>query len=591
MKIKLARTLGYCLGVRRAMNTAFERLSIKGQKVYSHGELIHNAPALALLQAKGLKVWEGEKKGSVIIRAHGLPPEEIEKLRQLEKQGLIICDATCPRVKRVQRLVAGEAASGRMVIIWGKREHPEVVGLMGHAAGQGQVIAGPEEVPRLPQAGRVLLVSQTTQDMDKWPEVEEAVLRRWPEALIKNTICQATEIRQRDMRQLAQEVDAVVVIGGKTSGNTARLADIARRLGRPTVLVESVSDLEEFDLSQYATIGVAAGASTSNWQTAQILQALRAAARSKTGFIHFWPRLLRVMVLSGFFASMGLAALALAAEAILSGRPQGITFSFFFYQIITLHLFRYFFQSRGASLSHALRFNDPDRTIFFAKYRRALALLNLATALAAALAAALIGPKAVAVWLLSWLGALIYLFMPRPEGKPSLARTLVGPLLLAGGWGCLMILTALPQAWFPPNRGQLLTALFTAGAIFGPVFVLALMGDVLAAQSDRIFGRPTLPSVFGEKAARRLLEAFLAAWAFGLIVGWALKLLPSLALMMAFSGPLYCFFLLKPLFPVPDDGSLSWKAVPNPALYGYYFEALIYGQLLLTGLLVLLWTI
>ena len=116
------------------------------------------------------------------------------------------------------------------------------------------------------------------------------------------------------------------------------------------------------------------------------------------------------------------------------------------------------------------------------------------------------------------------------------------------------------------------------------------MGDVLAAQGDRIFGRPTLPSVFGEKAARRLLEMFLAAWTAGLALGWALKLLPSLALLMIITGPFYCFLLLKPLFPDHNEEKRSGLKALNPSLYGYHFEALMYGQLLLTGLVVFIWT-
>lgn len=593
MRIKLARTLGYCLGVRQAMNTAFERLSMRGEKVYSHGELIHNAPALQLLAAKGLKVWQGEREGSVIIRAHGLPPQEIEKLKRLEGQGLKVCDATCPRVRRVQRLVAKEASQGRQVIIWGKSDHPEVVGLVGHAGPGSRVISRPEDVTELPGAENVLLVAQTTQDLAGWPAVEQAVRDRWPEAMIKNTICEATEIRQMDVRKLAEEVDALVVIGGKTSGNTARLADIGRKLGRPTFLVESEEDLKDADLARYAAVGVAAGASTSTWQIALILQSLRAAARIRGGLAHFWPRLLRVLVLSSFFASLGLASLSVAAEALMGEEPQALTFSFYFFQICSLHLFRNFFQGYGASLSQSLRFNDPDRTAFFSKYHRGLTIFTAASTLAAAFAAALIGPPAVAAMLLSWIGAFIYLFLPRAEGTPSLARTLLGPLLLACGWGALMVITALPRP-LPDilRKGQLdATPIFVAGAIFGPVFALAIMGDVLAAHSDRIFGRPTLPTVFGEKAARKLLEGFLAVWAAWLALGFACGWLPSLALPMIIVGPLYNFFLLKPLFPELDREKDPGRPIFNPALYGYHFEALMYGQLFLTGLVVALWTL
>ncbi len=583
MKIKLARTMGYCLGVRRAMDTAFSRLSRRGGAVYSHGELIHNGPALELLAQKGLKLWRGETEGDLIIRAHGLPPDELARLRALD---LNISDATCPRVKRVQKLIAREAAQDRMIIIWGKADHPEVIGLVGHAGGRGRVAAGPAEVAGLPNADRVLLVAQTTQDLTRWPAMAEAVLARWPEALIRNTICEATETRQTEVHRLTREVDALVVIGGRSSGNTARLADIGRRAGLPTVLAESAADLDPADLAGAETVGVAAGASTSTWQVAQILEALRAMARSRRGFGSFWPRLLRVLVLGGLFAAMGLAALALSAGLLLGSTPPPILFSFFSFQVAALHLFRDFPKKHSRSQALALQLGDPDRTAFFAKYAWELRLLLALCAVLAALAAVQNGPRAVMVLLLTWLTALAHQFAPRPKGRPSLARTLAGPMLLAGGWAAVMVWINLPGGLQSlSNLKGLWSALFSGGAVFGHVFALAVMEDVLGFQGDRIFGRPTLTTVFGEKAAQRLLTGFLAVWALGLTVGAAASVLPPLAWVLILTGPLYNFFLLKRLFPEAGRDDLS------PSLHGFRFEALRYAQLWLTGLAAWLWAV
>ncbi len=262
MKIKLAATLGYCLGVKRAMNMAFKQLSRRGGKVFSHGELIHNNPALALLEGKGLKVWRGEDEGVIIIRAHGLPPDEMEKL---SRTNLKILDATCPKVVAIHELVAREAENGRDIIIWGGARHPEVAGIVGHSRGRGRVVESAAEVEALPPLARPLLVAQTTQDLEKWPEIEAAVKARWPEARICNTICLATARRQSNVRELAKEADALLIIGGKTSGNTARLADVGRRLGLRTFLAETVDDLSPSDFQEVKVLGAAAGASTSNW--------------------------------------------------------------------------------------------------------------------------------------------------------------------------------------------------------------------------------------------------------------------------------------------------------------------------------------
>jgi|GEM_PF-398678 len=590
MKIKLAGTLGYCLGVRRAMETAFQRLSRRGEKVFSHGELIHNGPVLDLLALKGLKPWEGQQEGSVIIRAHGLPPDQLAALKALEPGGLKVLDATCPRVRRVQILVAREAARGRLIIIWGRADHPEVIGLAGHAGGQARVVGGPDEVAGLPTSDKVMLVSQTTQEVAGWPEIAAAVRARWPEALIKNTICQATEDRQRDLRRLAEEVEALVIVGGRGSGNTARLAEIGRQFNRPTFLVETAADLNPADFKGVGSVGVAAGASTSAWQIAQVLQALRAMARSRADFGFFWPRFLRVAVLSSLFAALGLAGLALAVCALMALSPTPVIFSFFFFLAAALHLFRdlyqyqYQSQGRGASRSQALRIGDPDRSAFFAKYGRPLSIFTLICALMATLAAYLAGPPAPLILALVWLAALGHQFMPRPGGRPSLGRTLLGPILLGAGWGSMLVWAVSTMgsgAWLPTDL-DLPAAVLAGGAVFGHLFVLAVMGDVLALQGDRIFGRPTLPTVFGEKAARQLLTAFLGGWALWLSLGWALDLLPPLAGLMIISGPLYNLLLLRPLFQSQGEGL-------NPALFGFHFEALMYGQLLLTGLGAGLW--
>ncbi|MDR2725061.1 MAG: 4-hydroxy-3-methylbut-2-enyl diphosphate reductase, partial [Candidatus Adiutrix sp.] len=239
MEIKLAETLGYCPGVKRALDTAFKLLARRGGDVFSHGELIHNPPTLELLARKGLKPWRGEGRGTVIIRAHGLPPGEVAALKA---HGLTISDATCPRVRLVQTLAAEEAGRGRLVIIWGQADHPEVIGLMGHAGDRGWVISGPREAAALPDAESVLLVAQTTQDQDLWPEVAAAVRARWPEALIKNTICEATVTRQSQVRDLVKLTEALVVVGGRTSGNTRRLADLGLAAGRRTFLTETGAD-------------------------------------------------------------------------------------------------------------------------------------------------------------------------------------------------------------------------------------------------------------------------------------------------------------------------------------------------------------
>lgn len=577
MKIKLARVLGYCPGVRRAMDTAFARLARRSEKVYSHGELIHNGPALELLAKKGLCLWQGEKEGAVIVRAHGLPPQELALLCD---SGLLVEDATCPRVRLVQQLVARQAALGYQIIIWGKADHPEVVGILGYAGERSTVVANEEEVADLPAAGKVCLVSQTTQDISQWPCMVEAVKARWPEAVIENTICEATEVRQAEVRRLAGEVEALVIIGGKTSGNTARLVDIGLQAGLKTILVEGVEDLEPSDFVGLEKIGVAAGASTSIWQISLILQALRALARSGHGFGNFWSRLLRVLVLGNLWAALGLASLSWVVCLLLESAPEAIVFSFFFFQVLALHLFWDLFHHRSRSQGLTLKVGDPDRLAFFDKYRVELKILLVISSILGGLAAALAGYRVLGLWGLTWLVVLVFQFAPRPQVRASLSRTLAAPMLLAGGWAVAMVWSNLPSgtgwSWVP--------ALFCLGTVWGYIFILALLVDVLGVQGDRIFGRPTLPTVLGEKYTRRLITTIIILWSLVLVTGAATGWLSSLAWLLIGTGPIYNLFLLQFIFTNAARQDLS------PGLHGYYFEALMYAQLVLTGLATVLWS-
>ncbi|UQZ91039.1 4-hydroxy-3-methylbut-2-enyl diphosphate reductase [Deltaproteobacteria bacterium Smac51] len=564
MKIKLAESLGYCLGVRRAMNMAFRHLSRRGEKVFSHGELIHNNPALELLTEKGLKIWNGETSGAIIVRAHGLPPEQLQALKRTD---LTISDATCPRVLKVQNLVAREAGSGRDVIIWGGANHPEVIGLVGHSLGRGYVVKDAAEVAKLPQFERVLLVSQTTQDLEQWPEIEAAVLARWPEAMIRNTICEATVARQGDVRQLVEEVDALLIIGGKTSGNTARLAGIGRRKGLKTLLAETVDDLEPDWFQGVKTLGIAAGASTSNWQIGQILEAVRTMTRPKGSFL---PRLMRALVLSNIYAALGMAGLSQCA-ALLMGLPlEPFIFSFFFFQVISIHLLRDF--TKGQTV----KFNDPDRQYFMTKYRRPLIVFGALSFVMAALGAATGGTGLTFLMGIMWLTTLIYQFAPRPRGYEdwNIARLLVKPAVLAAGWGAALVGAAGLFNMSPDMKISALTALSALVAISGHIFSLVIMGDVLGAQGDQIFGRPSLPIILGEKRTKNALKLIFIIWTAWLAVSGFSGALPPLAFLMIISGPLYCLALLKPLFRSP---------------YGYLFEAAMYGQLILTLAWVLVW--
>lgn len=563
MKIKLANSLGYCMGVRRAMDMAFRHLSQRGEKVFSHGELIHNNSALELLSAKGLKIWQGEDEGTIIIRAHGLPPDELEKL---SRTSLKISNATCPKVLAVQKLVADEAEKGRDVIIWGGANHPEVIGIVGHARGRGHVVKDAAAVNDLPPLNDPVLVSQTTQDLERWPEIEAAVLARWPQAKIRKTICLATFKRQTDVHRLAEEMDALLIIGGNTSGNTARLADIGRRKGLKTFLVETVDDLKNADFQGIETLGVAAGASTSNWQIGQILEAIRTQTRPHGGF---FSRLLRALVLSNIYAALGLAALSQCVTIIMGLPLAPHIFSFFFFQVVAIHLFRDF--TKGQTI----KFNDPDRQYFMDKYRRPLMILGSLSLLLASIGAALEGPRLSLLMALMWLSIIIYQFTPRPKGYENwqIVRLLLKPALLALAWGATFVWAAAPLFEIMESKN---TAIISIIAVSGHIFLLSAMEHVRGAQGDQIFGRPSLALILGEKKTETALVVFTVLWGLALLSSLHANPSSHMVTLMFFSGPVYSMCLMKQIFRNP---------------YGYMFEAAMYGQLLINLIWVSLWAL
>ena len=275
MEITVAKTAGFCMGVSRAVNMVLQIAKHKGtEQVYTYGPLIHNPQTVTLLQKQGIQPIERAdeiKEGMIIIRAHGISPQEKERISQ---KGVKVIDATCPKVVHVQSIISKHAAQGYTVIIVGDSEHPEVEGLLGHAYGHGIVIGDASHIRELPDMNRVCIVAQTTQSKDEYAEISRRISERYPGALVFDTICDSTEKRQAEVKQLASEMDVVFIVGGHNSANTRRLAKISEAEGTPTFHIETADDLKAIDLTKYNKVGISAGASTPTWIIKYIVKAL-----------------------------------------------------------------------------------------------------------------------------------------------------------------------------------------------------------------------------------------------------------------------------------------------------------------------------
>lgn len=276
MKVKVAFPTGFCFGVRRALKALEEALAAHGE-VYSLGSPIHNERVVEEMVSKGLRLVEDPEEvppgGVSFVRAHGVSAATMEALKV---RSSLVVDGTCPFVRRVQMKAKELASEGYAVVVVGDPTHPEVVGIVGHVPGDRVFVVasrGEIKVDLFKSFGKIGVVCQTTNRVEAFKEVVSELVGLVEEVKVHNTICDATVARQEAVRRLAAEVDAVVVVGSRSSANTRKLLEIASSLGE-ALLVEDVSDLERGWFRGKREIGVAAGASTPDCLIEKVVEEL-----------------------------------------------------------------------------------------------------------------------------------------------------------------------------------------------------------------------------------------------------------------------------------------------------------------------------
>lgn len=274
-EVKLAETAGFCFGVKRAVDTVYEQVGSSGDnKVYTYGPIIHNEEVVSDLASRGVEIIPDEaaldalknnenSKSKVVIRSHGVGEAVY---RKLERLGFEIIDATCPFVKKIHRIVSDESAAGKTIVIVGDAEHPEVQGIRGWCKNEPVIIDSLEKAENHLEKleKNIVLVSQTTFNGIKFKELVEFFRKKYYNVSVYNTICNATEERQKEARKLAAEVDAMVVIGGKKSSNTQKLYEISKKECKNTYYIQTLVDLDLTVIESAKRVGITAGASTPN---------------------------------------------------------------------------------------------------------------------------------------------------------------------------------------------------------------------------------------------------------------------------------------------------------------------------------------
>lgn len=267
-KVVLAKSAGFCFGVKRAMDAVYDEIR-KGDQVYTYGPIIHNEEVIKDLEKKGVRLIETEeelkalREGTIIIRSHGVS-ERIYDI--IKNNNLNLVDATCPFVLKIHKTVKEQTENGRHIVIVGSKKHPEVQGITGWCVNNYTVLETKEEAEGfdLPLETHICIVAQTTINYNNFQDIVEIISKKGYDIIVINTICNATKERQSEAKMLAKASDAMVVIGDMHSSNTQKLYDISKAECENTYYIQTLKDLDLDRLKSFRSVGITAGASTPN---------------------------------------------------------------------------------------------------------------------------------------------------------------------------------------------------------------------------------------------------------------------------------------------------------------------------------------
>ena len=565
------------MGVRRAVEMVLDAPDQNRNPIFTFGPLIHNPQVLQLLKSKDINVIDeipSRGSGTVLIRAHGVPPNTKENLKQANFN---VIDATCPRVIKVQTIIRKHAKKGFAAIIIGDKNHPEVIGLLGYAREKGFVVGSMKELKALPDFDNAIIVAQTTQNTNFFDSVKTWAATHHPHYKVFNTICDSTTRRQAEVKRLAESVDAVIVVGGRNSGNTRRLAEIARETGKPAYHIETEKDLDDIDTDALVAarhIGITAGASTPNWIIKKVYRTLEA-LQVKRG--QKWRRILfglqRALLLTNIYVSIGAGCLSYASLKL-----QGFS-QLFPYVLISMLYVQSMHILAHLTGSKADQYNDPERANFYGKYYMLLTILAIAAGSAGLVIAFTLGLFPFLLLLVLSLLGLSYNqhLVPKQffSGKYRRLRDIPGSktFMIAVAWGIVTAL--LPPLSLSAQTHGITVLIFLWAA--GIVFVRTAFFDILDMQGDRIVGKETIAILLGEKRSMRLLKIMLLILIAALLLLSSFHLISYLGFVLV-ASPITLLILLAAY----ERGLL----MPSVKL-----EFLVETNFILAGVIAFLWSL
>jgi 4-hydroxy-3-methylbut-2-enyl diphosphate reductase len=528
MKVLVAKTAGFCWGVRRAMDAVLEASArSEGQKIQTLGPLIHNPQALELIGKRGVAVAESPaavEDGAVVIRAHGIPIQDLRGLKERQAKGeLRIVNATCPEVAKVHSKIKKWSPKGYYTVILGIHGHAESMAHRSFADHGSVIVANMEEAKALTdeQLNKVLVVAQTTFTVKDFEEISDYLRSRAGDMVVENTICEDTWRRQAEAREIAAKVDAVVIVGGKNSANTRHLAELAQQYGKPCQFVETAAELDLDSFHGTETLGVLAGASTPTWLVEEVVAALEQLGQGPSRFMRLFK--------SGFGVplrlALGAAFMSLGIHAWM-GVPMTPE-----YPIITGAYVLAMFMLAPYADPLGVSARGPARARVLERHRNLLVgtgLGSLVIALGFALWQGLGSFLVVAVASTFGLAYKRHLRLGRMD--LSLV-TIPGSKDILVSLALAVVAVALPlwhHSWAWDLRAWAGIAFVTA-----LVFARTSIRNIQDMQNDQILGKETLPILLGRRATKVVLAVFLIM-AFGATAWMTLGMaLPNAALKLA----------------------------------------------------------
>ncbi|MBT3878361.1 MAG: 4-hydroxy-3-methylbut-2-enyl diphosphate reductase [Candidatus Scalindua sp.] len=538
MRVIVAKKAGFCMGVRKAMDNALDAANKVGSDdstVYTEGPLIHNPQVLEKLEKQGIRALKEDtdlSNSTVVIRAHGITPK---RRQELEASGAEISDATCPRVKRVQSIIEENTKEGYSTIIVGDEGHAEVVGLLGYTDGNGYVISSPEEVSELPDMEKICIVAQTTQDMNTFAAIAEKLKQRYENHRVFDTICSSTSRRQEEVISLSEEVDAIVVVGGRGSANTNRLVQISEKRGMPTFLVETEQELNLKKLADYGVIGVTAGASTPNWLLQRVVDKVQNYQGKKIKKMQlFTEKAITILIGSFMYIGIGAASFSYSSSVLLGINPR-----IKFCTIATLFLFsmyvlNYFANKEAAALS------EPSRAKLYERHQGVFKILGIVAAILSSVLAYTVNIDAFFCVFFASLFGIAYRVYIIPKKLTSIIRYRSLAQIPGSKEVFISIAWAVSTGLIPflgSPESSLPSLPVVLAFTFSMVFVRTVLLDVRDVQGDRIVGKETIPIAIGKTNTKAMLVVIsilltillIASPKIGWTSGFSYYLLPCVA--------------------------------------------------------------